>query len=88
MITKNKIQQLAQILYQAHKSNIPTGQFDTDLNIAKAYQIQDALAQSFLLENNIIGYKMGLTNRHKMELMNVNGPLHGYLFSNMLSKDS
>ena len=87
MITKNKIQQLAQILYHAHKSNTPINQFDTDLNIAEAYQIQEALAQSLLLENNIIGYKMGLTNRHKMKLMNVNEPLHGYLFSNMLSKD-
>ena len=56
------------------------GTFD----IPKAYEYQAELIKRYLDEGRkIVGYKMGLTSREKMEQMGVLSPVHGVLFEDM-----
>lgn len=56
-----------------------------DLTIEEAYLVQKEIVQLKLVEGHrIIGPKMGLTSKAKLTQMNVNEPIYGYIFSNMV----
>lgn len=56
-----------------------------ELNVENAYAVQEELVRMKCEENlSIVGLKMGLTSRAKMEQMGVEEPIYGYLFNNML----
>ena len=55
-----------------------------NLSIEEAYHIQESLVESKVAEGyRIIGPKMGLTSRAKMEQMGVEEPIYGYIFDYM-----
>lgn len=57
-------------------------------DIPEAYRLQAELVARYVSEGSrIIGYKMGLTSREKMEQMGVDAPVHGVLFEEMLLPD-
>ena len=57
-------------------------------SIAEAYRLQAELVEMYVAQGSrIIGYKMGLTSREKMEQMGVDAPVHGVLFEEMLLAD-
>ncbi len=56
-----------------------------DLSVEDAYRIQEELVSSKLAQGyRILGPKMGLTSRAKMKQMNVEEPIYGYIFDNMV----
>ncbi|GAA4707600.1 2-keto-4-pentenoate hydratase [Brevibacillus fulvus] len=56
-----------------------------DLSVEDGYQIQEQLVQWKLEAGyRIVGPKMGLTSQAKMQQMNVNEPIYGYIFDNMV----
>lgn len=56
-----------------------------ELTVEEAYAIQEELIQLKLWDgNSIIGPKMGLTSRAKMKQMNVEEPIYGYIFEDMI----
>ncbi|MMZ54492.1 2-oxo-3-hexenedioate decarboxylase [Aneurinibacillus migulanus] len=56
-----------------------------ELNVENAYAVQEELVRMKCEENlSIVGLKIGLTSRAKMEQMGVEEPIYGYLFNNML----
>lgn len=62
-----------------------TSVYKTDLTIEEAYQIQKVIISTKLANGHkMIGPKMGLTNKAKMEQMGVNEPIYGYVFDYML----
>ncbi|RAS83742.1 4-oxalocrotonate decarboxylase [Priestia endophytica] len=55
-----------------------------NLNIEEAYEIQENLVEQKVEEGyRILGAKMGLTSRAKMEQMGVDEPIYGYVFDYM-----
>jgi 2-oxo-3-hexenedioate decarboxylase len=55
-----------------------------DLTVENAYEIQDELVKLKLSAGNtIVGPKMGLTSKAKMNQMNVKEPIYGYVFDYM-----
>ncbi len=55
-----------------------------DLSIEEAYSIQERLVEKKIKEGyRILGPKMGLTSRAKMEQMGVEEPIYGYIFDYM-----
>ncbi|MEH6941305.1 2-keto-4-pentenoate hydratase [Bacillus sp. JJ722] len=62
-----------------------TAQMKPDLTVEDAYRIQEEIVNMKLAEGKrIIGPKMGLTSQAKMQQMNVNEPIYGYVFDYML----
>lgn len=58
------------------------------LTVEEAYLIQEELVKLKLEQGySIIGPKMGLTSRAKMVQMNVEEPIYGYIFNNMVIQD-
>ena len=56
-----------------------------DLTVEEGYLVQQELVNMKLAENKkIVGPKMGLTSKAKMEQMGVDEPIYGYLFDYML----
>jgi len=56
-----------------------------DLTVDEAYEIQNVIVQAKLDQGlKIVGPKMGLTSQAKMKQMNVNEPIYGYIFDNMV----
>lgn len=56
-----------------------------ELTVEDAYRIQEELVELKLKRGNgIIGPKMGLTSRAKMQQMNVEEPIYGYIFDDMV----
>ena len=56
-----------------------------ELTIEQAYAIQEQIVHAKLEQGlRIIGPKMGLTSQAKMKQMNVNEPIYGYVFDNMV----
>ncbi|PMC39297.1 4-oxalocrotonate decarboxylase [Bacillus sp. UMB0899] len=59
-----------------------------NLTVEEAYLIQEELVNMKLEQgHSIIGPKMGLTSRAKMVQMNVEEPIYGYIFNNMVIQD-
>ncbi|MDV2883723.1 fumarylacetoacetate hydrolase family protein [Alkalihalophilus pseudofirmus] len=59
-----------------------------NLNVEDAYLIQEELVKLKLKEgHSIVGPKMGLTSLAKMKQMNVEEPIYGYIFDNMVVPD-
>lgn len=87
-LSSTQIQALAQDLLAAGNNVLSIPALVDELSVDDAYAVQDAftvLQQASA--NQLIGYKMGLTNLAKMELAGVNEPLRGQLFANMLLKN-
>lgn len=62
-----------------------TAQLKPDLTVEEGYLVQQELVAMKLAEGHkIIGPKMGLTSQAKMQQMNVNDPIYGYVFDYML----
>src|SRR5699024_9652276 len=56
-----------------------------NLSIEEAYLIQEDLIRKKKNEGNtIIGPKMGITSEAKMKQMNVDNPIYGYVFDDMV----
>nr|WP_227935480.1 fumarylacetoacetate hydrolase family protein [Alkalihalobacillus deserti] len=56
-----------------------------NLTVEEAYSIQEELVNLKLEQgHSIVGPKMGLTSRAKMKQMNVEEPIFGYIFDNMV----
>lgn len=59
-----------------------------DLTVEEAYSIQRELVNMKLAQGlSIVGPKMGLTSRAKMKQMNVEEPIYGYIFDNMVVQE-
>ena len=59
-----------------------------EFDIPEAYRLQEELVERFMTEGKtIIGYKLGLTSREKMEQMGVDSPIHGVFFDDMYLRD-
>lgn len=62
-----------------------TAQLKPDLTVEEGYLVQQELVAMKLAEGHkIVGPKMGLTSQAKMQQMNVNDPIYGYVFDYML----
>ncbi len=62
-----------------------TAKMKSDLTVEEGYIIQENIVKTKLAEGRkVIGPKMGLTSRAKMEQMNVNEPIYGYVFDYMV----
>jgi len=58
------------------------------LTVEDGYRIQEELVQVKLAQGyRIVGPKMGLTSRAKMQQMNVAEPIYGYIFDYMVIED-
>lgn len=57
-----------------------------DLTVADAYRVQ-ALLRQRAGEDDIVGWKMGLTSHAKMRQMNVHDPIFGFLTRSMVVAD-
>jgi 2-oxo-3-hexenedioate decarboxylase len=56
-----------------------------ELTVEFAYDVQEQIVQMKLEQGHqIVGPKMGLTSQAKMKQMNVNEPIYGYIFDNMV----
>lgn len=78
----------ARLLYLAETEKREVERITKDypeLTVEEAYAIQEELIQLKLWDgNSIIGPKMGLTSRAKMKQMNVEEPIYGYIFEDMI----
>jgi 2-oxo-3-hexenedioate decarboxylase len=81
------IQKISRELYAAHKEAREVERFTAaspKFSLAEAYA-----AQTLLLEHHVkggdklVGRKMGLTSRPKMQQMGVHNPIHGFLTASM-----
>ena len=63
----------------------------TPQNMEEAYEIQNSLIKKYLLANkneNIIGKKIGCTNKAAQDQLNITEPFYGNIFSNYSSKSN
>lgn len=64
-----------------------TARLKPDLTVEEGYLIQKEIVTMKLAEGRkIVGPKMGLTSKAKMQQMNVDEPIYGYVFDYMLVK--
>ncbi|QQS67748.1 MAG: fumarylacetoacetate hydrolase family protein [Chlorobiota bacterium] len=86
---KIDFQKIATFLYQNDLDKTTCKMISEDfpnLSISDAYLIQEELKKLHLIENKLIGMKMGLTSKAKMIQMNVTEPIYGFLTSKMMLK--
>ncbi|MDB5035695.1 MAG: 4-oxalocrotonate decarboxylase [Chlorobi bacterium] len=90
-MTNDRIQQLAEIVDSAAMNLAEIGMLTADapdLTIDAAYEVQEASVERRLARGErVIGMKMGLTSRAKMEQMGVHEPIYGILTSSMIVND-
>jgi 2-oxo-3-hexenedioate decarboxylase len=86
-----KHQELANELFHAHKEGKAVPRLTSKhpkLPLADAYRIQDLLLERHTdAGERLVGRKMGLTSRPKMQQMGVHEPIHGFLTSGMQIAD-
>lgn len=86
-----RIRRAADAVYSAGSEHTQIPQLTTewpDLSLGDAYAIQRALQRVVqAVPCKIVGYKMGLTSRAKMEQMSVHEPIFGFLTAGMLASD-
>lgn len=85
-----KIQCCTSQLFDAHTQRKSIDKFathDVSITFEEAYEIQSLLTSRKINENNeeIIGYKMGLTSVETQEQMNADGPFYGTLTDHNVS---
>lgn len=87
-----KITEFSQILYKARKNSEEVGSLTKtygEFPLSDAYKIQAAGIEMRLNDGEkIIGYKMGLTSKAKMEQMGLHKPIFGVLTDVMEVKNS
>lgn len=89
---RNLITKLADYIHQAEKDKREiikiTHELYPDLTIEEAYLVQEEVVRQKLEEGKqIVGPKMGITSEAKMRQMNVDDPIYGYVFDDMLVDD-
>lgn len=89
---RKTIDQIAELLNNAElekREVVRITETHQDMSIEDAYAIQDKLVALKLEEDySIIGPKMGLTSRAKMQQMGVDEPIYGYIFDYMVVNNS
>jgi 2-oxo-3-hexenedioate decarboxylase len=82
---------LAAKLFQAHRTGRAVPRLTASspgLSLADAYRVQDALLEHHFADGHqLVGRKMGLTSRPKMQQMGVHVPIHGFLTNAMQVAD-
>jgi len=90
-MTQERIEELAAVVDSAAKDRIEIGMITADepgLTIADSYAVQEASVDRRLERGErLVGMKMGLTSRAKMEQMGVHEPIYGRLTSSMVVND-
>ncbi len=90
-MNNDRIQQLARIVDNAAISRTEIGMLtaeEPELTIDEAYIVQEAsIARRLERGERLVGMKMGLTSRAKMEQMGVHEPIYGMLTSSMVLND-
>ncbi len=90
-MNNDRIQQLAEIVDSAALNLTEIGMLTADepgLTIDHAYTVQEAsIARRLERGERLVGMKMGLTSRAKMEQMGVHEPIYGRLTSSMVLND-
>jgi 2-oxo-3-hexenedioate decarboxylase len=90
-MTSDRIQQLAEIVDDAAINLTEIGMLtadEPDLTIERAYDVQEAsIARRLGRGERLVGMKMGLTSRAKMEQMGVHEPIYGRLTGSMVLAD-
>lgn len=90
-MNNDRIQQLAEIVDGAALNLTEIGMLTADepgLTIDYAYSVQEAsIARRLERGERLVGMKMGLTSRAKMEQMGVHEPIYGRLTSSMVVND-
>ena len=90
-LTKTQIEEYAKLMDQAFQERKEVERLTKsfpDLTQEEGYKIQDVLAKFCKLRGeSIIGFKMGLTSKAKMEQMGVKAPIVGFLTNIMELKD-
>lgn len=89
--THSKIHQSALVLEQARVQSTPVPPLtksifegETSMSLLEAYTIQQAgIAQRIKAGDRVVGYKMGLTSKAKMEQMGLHTPIYGVLLQSM-----
>jgi 2-oxo-3-hexenedioate decarboxylase len=78
--------QLAQLLIGAAEERRGIGALtsSTELDVATAYAVQDALVSARVAHGGtVVGVKLGLTSAAKQRQMNIDEPLYGWITSDM-----
>lgn len=89
--SNSKIHQSALVLDQARAQSIPVPPLtksifegESQMSLLDAYTIQQAgIAQRIKVGDRVVGYKMGLTSKAKMEQMGLHTPIYGVLLQSM-----
>lgn len=91
-LTQSQIEECAKIMDNAFQEKREVDRLTKnfpDLSQEEGYRVQDTLAKfSKMRGETIIGFKMGLTSKAKMEQMGVSTPIVGYLTNAMELEDS
>ncbi|MFG6115682.1 2-keto-4-pentenoate hydratase [Halobacillus sp. MO56] len=86
------IKELADYVHHAEKEKREITKITADLypelSIDEGYIVQEELVRQKIAEGyQIIGPKMGITSEAKMKQMDVDDPIYGYVFDNMVVED-
>lgn len=89
---KKRIKELADYVHDAEKQKQEivkiTAELYPELTIDEAYLVQEELIRQKLeAGRSIIGPKMGITSEAKMKQMDVDDPIYGYVFDNMVVEE-
>lgn len=89
---KKQIKEFADYVHDAEKQKQEitkiTANLYPELSIDEAYLIQEELIRQKLEEGHrITGPKMGITSEAKMKQMDVEDPIYGYVFDNMVVEE-
>lgn len=86
-MNETAFERCANLLEDARKSAVPVPPLtntEKDLGLNEAYRIQQALIAKRVKNGDpIVGYKMGLTSKAKMEQMGLHTPIYGVLLKSM-----
>jgi 2-oxo-3-hexenedioate decarboxylase len=86
-LSQEQIVEFSTVLYQARQTSTeiePLTKTATDFSLDDAYRIQaDGLQRRLKDREKIVGYKMGLTSKAKMEQMGLHTPIFGVLTDRM-----
>ncbi|AXF58019.1 2-keto-4-pentenoate hydratase [Salicibibacter kimchii] len=89
---KDRVKELANYVHNAEKEKREitkiTAELYPELTIEEAYDVQEELVRQKLEAGyKIVGPKMGITSEAKMKQMNVDNPIYGYVFDNMVVEE-
>lgn len=87
-----KIKEIADYVYTAQKelkeiTKLTEDKYPT-LSVSQSYEVQKELIELYKQDGfNVLAPKMGLTSKAKWDQMNVDSPIVGYIFEEMVEKD-